>query len=94
MHAVYANARREIFTRVTLNELVERGLDIHTPAGCVLVKATGGHDNGVGDTLQKAVGSVRRQFRATKGPIILDLDQCRVLRRLEDIIFLDMKGSK
>ena len=87
MHAVYANVQRQIYTRVTLNELVERDIDILTPALFLQVKLL----SRVGKILQPAIRSLYHQLTAPKGPVVLDLDQCRALRQLEDIVPWEVK---
>ena len=84
MHAVYANAQRLLFTRVTLNELVGRDIDLLKSTDRVFVKVSGGVD----ETIETAARSVRHQFLETGDPIILDLDQCKALRRVERIWYL------
>ena len=89
MHALYANARRQIFNRVTFNELVGRQIDLFTPRSLLQVKASGGVDI----NLRSALQSLYNQLIARKGPLTLDIDQCKALRRLEDVVLWDIKRS-
>lgn len=89
MYAVYAYAQRHIFTRVTLNELIERGIDVLTPASLLQVKALGGVDV----TLRSALQSLHHQLTAMEDPVVLDIEQCKSLRQLEDVILWDVKRS-
>ena len=88
MHAIYVNARHKILNRVTYNEMRLREVDITTPANLIEVRVKPGTVTEL-ETLRLALKELWSQPSISQKPILLEVNKCKALLRLEEIVRWD-----
>lgn len=80
-----------VVTSVTLNELLDRDIDIFSLAHCSLVEILAVHPNAnrrfIPTGLEPALKSIKGQLSSPRNQrLLLDIDSCFVLRKLRDLV--------
>lgn len=87
MHAVYAADRELYYTRATLNEMMTKGIEILSPT--VFLEVFLDHTT---STLraEPAFEALYHQLKHNKGHIRLDIDHCKILQRINLLVFWEI----
>lgn len=95
MHPIYFTARQKILNQVTFDEMRRRGIDIATASPLIEVCGEMGYSNDLG-TLRAVLRKLWYSHIITtnfQGPVLLEIDECKALLRVEEIIRWDDDDS-
>ena len=85
-HEIYTSERERIFTRVTINELKGKGIDILTDSMLVDVRSVRKTTDAVHQTICATFEKLYdHHFITPNKPLILSIEQCHTLRKLDNV---------